>query len=282
MSSWFDSVKSFAQNLVGAEKSAKIASGANKALTVITSPIQSITNFKKAEAATAEKSTLRLLGEGIANTLAVVTPFTAAGKAAVVSVAKSLVPTTAKGALTAAVAVPVATGVLTSSPKARESLVDAPGGLVNLGTNIGKIVENPSVATVKETFTENPVLATGIAVATVGGVALAASPIIASVANTRAINESTEATQEAYRILPTSDPQRIVIEQMPTIVSPAPSPAVVAPLGEAPAVTPKKVTKKKKKAKKKPAKKKKTRRSKKKAKKKTTKKKKKTIKRSKK
>ncbi|MEK9171054.1 MAG: hypothetical protein AAB789_01950, partial [Patescibacteria group bacterium] len=148
----FDKVKSFAQNLVGAKASSAISSTANKILTVITHPVASAVNFKKAQEKTSKESTVSLVGHGIINTLAVVAPFTSAGKTAVASIASSLVPKTALGTGTALIGGIVGANILTSSPTARESLVSAPSGLANLGQNIGKVIESPTIDNAKNTF----------------------------------------------------------------------------------------------------------------------------------
>jgi len=275
--SLFSKVSSSLRNLVGVSASQKISSGANKALTVLTSPIQAISNFKKAEAQTAQKGALKLVSEGVVNTLAVVAPFTSAGKAAIVGVAKTLVPKTAKGVIASAVAIPVAASVLTKSEKARSAVLDAPSSLSNFGTNIATVIENPSVATAKQVFTDNPIIAGGAVAAAVGGAALALAPVIASTRQTEAIQEQTEQIGQQQFSAQPYNPTPQVIQIMPVPAQTVQAPAVVAPSEAAPAVsTPKK---KKKKPKKKAKKKKKTRRSKKKTKKKSTKKKKKTIKR---
>lgn len=110
---------------------------------------------------------------------AVVLGGTSVGKSIVSKVAKAIVPTTPKGVATAAVAAPVAVGVLTSSPKARETVVSAPSALTSFGKDVGAFIEEPSVSKAKEVVMENPlasaIVGTGAAVAAAGVVVPAVS-----------------------------------------------------------------------------------------------------------
>ena len=72
----------------------------NKILAGLTSPIQSILNPKKARQETAQKGALKLVGEGVENTLAVLAPFTAGGKSLITKAAVKSV-STVKGAVLA-------------------------------------------------------------------------------------------------------------------------------------------------------------------------------------
>lgn len=112
------------RNLVGEKTSAKIASGANKALTVLTSPIQSLTNFKKAEQETSKKSALKLVAEGAENTLAVLLPFSPAGKAGIAKTATKAI-STPKGIITTTAVAGGLTGAL-STKTGRELVASVP------------------------------------------------------------------------------------------------------------------------------------------------------------
>jgi len=71
----------------------------------------------------------------------------ALGKGAL-KIGKAAVPKTAKGALTAAITIPTAVGILSSSKKAREKVKSALNPLENIerGKKVGEIIENPSKA----------------------------------------------------------------------------------------------------------------------------------------
>lgn len=153
--------------------------------------------------ANVENKTLKTALETVANH-----PYLAAGvvaggitavaqPAAAAAVVKSAIPATTKGKVAAAVIAPVAIGALTTSEKAREGVLNAPSSLANFGANVGKVIESPSLATIKETFKENPVIATaatlGAAAVVGGGIGLAANTV-ATALNTRATNANTEPT----------------------------------------------------------------------------------------
>jgi len=114
-----------------------------------------------------------------------------------VSLVKAAVQTakpTTKLALLAA-SVPTA-GLLVNSSKARKAVVTAPAELYNFGSNLGKVVDNPSLSTAKELFTENPLIAGGTAAA--GGLLLGKGIFSAatSIASTQALQKNTEAISE--------------------------------------------------------------------------------------
>lgn len=88
----------------------------------------------------------------------------------------------------------VAGSALVSSPKATAAVINTPKALVNVGGNIGKVIENPSIEGVKKIFKENPVISTGAVVAGVGALGLGAGALantLATSANTSALKEQT-------------------------------------------------------------------------------------------
>jgi len=177
-----------------------------------------------------------------------------AGRAAIASVAKLFVPKTATQAIAATVAVPVAAKVLSTSSKARSAVVNAPSSISNVGENLGKLIDNPSISGAKELITENPLLIGGTAAAALGGAALALAPTLATHQNTKAIQENSQQminpAQQIYQALPAQQIELIIPAQTPLT---SPSTAVAAPTETlaAPAVQPSKPKKKKKKSKKK-------------------------------
>lgn len=103
------------------------------------------------------------------------------------------------GKITAVVATPIAAGVVTSSAKARESIIKTPGGLVNLGSNIGSAIENPSLSSISKIYKDNPVLASGATIAagaaTLGGLGLAANTVVTS------LNTSAQKAKEKTEVI---------------------------------------------------------------------------------
>lgn len=172
----------------------------------------------------------------------------------------------------------VAGSALLTSPKLLGKVSTIPSGLVNVGSNIGKLAETPSVSNATQIFKENPIITSAL----IAGVALtggaAASGLISSAINTRAIRENTKATQASVQTIVTqiptvSKPETTEILQTTNIPAPIATPIVTPTTSTTPTITKKK--KKKKKAKKTYKKKKKTYKKKKYIKKKTYKKKKK-------
>jgi hypothetical protein len=171
----FSSIKQTAQKLVdkvvlkvGESKAQKFVDVGNKVLTVITSPIQSISNFKKAEEQTAKKSTGRLIAETLETTittgLVAVAPFTSAGKTALAKVGSVAFGSIPKFAVSTTVL-----GAVASSPTVRETVAStlSPVNLFTTGQKIGNVIEG-----LPETSKEGASkLATGIALG-LGGVAL--------------------------------------------------------------------------------------------------------------
>ena len=103
-----------------------------------------------------------------------------------------------KSTAVAVAAIPVTAAVVSSS-KLQNSIVKAPSELANFGSNVGKLIDNPTIANVKETFKENPILsgaaiAAGAAVVG-GGLGLAANTV-ATFMNTKATKENSLASTE--------------------------------------------------------------------------------------
>ena len=155
----------------------KVVSATNTALTVLTSPIASITNFKKTKEETAKKSTLKLVSEGIENTLIAVAPFTSAGK----TLATKAV-STAFGSVKATATTLIVGGAIASSPTVRNTAINlvTPSNLVATGEKIGKIVEKTIATSPNPSGTEDLIKGTLGAVAGLGvaGLAVAGGKIL--------------------------------------------------------------------------------------------------------
>jgi len=70
-------------------------------------------------------------------------------------------------------------------------------GLVNVGANIGKFTEEPSVSSALDIYKQNPFIAGGLTAAGLGLSAAAIAPTISSISQTQAIREQTAAITSA-------------------------------------------------------------------------------------
>jgi hypothetical protein len=147
------------------------------------------------------------VGGLISDILTVATPFV---KLPVATVAKAspVVSTVAKTVAIKAISNPVKTlavgagalvagSALVTSEKAREGVLQLPSSLVNVGSNIGQVIENPSSETIGQLVKENPLIVGG---ATVAGALIAGKGIAGAVATfgqTQATKEQTQAIREA-------------------------------------------------------------------------------------
>ena len=132
------SLQAFVTKNVSAETRAKVVSAADTALTVLTSPIAAIKNFSKAKEETSKKSAVKLVAEGVENTLLVTAPFTAAGK----SLAAKAV-STAFGSVKNTAITLTAAGAAVASPTVRNTAVTAltPSTYIGAGEKVGNVIE---------------------------------------------------------------------------------------------------------------------------------------------
>jgi len=120
---------------------------------------------------------------------------TAAKAGTLVTAVKTLLPTTIKGKVVAAVAAPVVLGAVISQPaKVIGAVAKTPAALANIGGNIANAAANPSIANIKAIFTENPVIAGGVVA--LGAIA-GAKTLLPAVVTARQI----EATQEQTKAI---------------------------------------------------------------------------------
>jgi len=236
--------------------------------TVVQHPIESAKTIGNQTAfnALSEKTNAAPLTTQIKNILvstgtvaaAVALPGTATGRSIVAaagsSIAKVIAANPIKTIVATAAAIPIVSAVV-QSPKLQSGLANAPSNLANFGGNIGKAIENPSIASVTNIVKENPILST----ITVGGAALAAGTAANTVAtylNTRATKTNTESTLDSGSNVLTEGstisgtPSQIIIQNLTPTTNPTPTNAPRATT--APIKAKKKAKKKtKKKAKKK-------------------------------
>lgn len=112
--------------------------------------------------------------------------------------AKSLIPSTAKGKVVAAVAAPIVVGAVAKEPvKSVKAAISAPSELAQFGGDVATFAANPSVATAKEIIKESPVISAAVGAAVVGGAALKILPAVATARQTEAIQEQTKAIEQA-------------------------------------------------------------------------------------
>lgn len=158
----------------------------------------------------------------------------------------------------------IATPILAGSGRVREAVVQTPFSVANVGSNIAQVIETPTLSNIKEIYTDNPVVATGLTLAAVGGAALLTAKTISPILQTSAINEQTQAIETQTKVIKSSDLSTMSkqeIENLPkdTLVSFSHSPAEPAQVSSAPSVaeplskpvkkkSAKKTTKKKKKS----------------------------------
>ncbi len=176
----FTKLQNFVTEKVSASTREKVVGGINKALAVLTDPIKSIGTIGKQGAFTQlakaqdKKSTIKLVAEGVENTLIAVAPFTSGIKTAVTkAVVSSSLKTKALGA--------VLIGAVASSPTIRKTAIEVatPSNLISTGEKIGQFVEKAPEAQ-KDFFSDAVVLgATGLGLGAVvaGGTALLVNDI---------------------------------------------------------------------------------------------------------
>jgi hypothetical protein len=181
-----------------------------KGISAITGKQYGTTTIKEASETTFGK----VLGTAISATAIAATggylATTPSAAASVATAAKSLIPTTTKGKLIGTAAALITVPAVIKSPKLQEAIINTPSSLVNFGSNVGYVIENPTIENAKNIFKENPLIAGGIAAATVAvaGIGLgSAASIAASLASRSATKENTAA------ILETSQPQLQTLEQ---------------------------------------------------------------------
>lgn len=112
----------------------------------------------------------------------------------VVSVAKALIPATAKGKVIAAVAAPVVIGAVAKEPvKSVTAAIKAPSQLAQFGGDVASFAADPSLSSAKQIVTESPLISAAAGLIVAGGIGKVAAPIISGALTREAIQEQTEA-----------------------------------------------------------------------------------------
>lgn len=181
-------------NKVGSSKIGQKVFQPGGAVDIITKPIQAvgvivshpITTVTKGYGAAKQEvlgeSVEKSIGKVLLNTgtvaAAVLTGGTAAGRTAATTIAKSLVPKTAKQLAVTAVAAPVAIGVISQTKKPLTALAEAPGKLTAFGKDVGTFIEDPTIKNAEAILKENP----GVSIALgAGAVAAGAGALITGI-----------------------------------------------------------------------------------------------------
>lgn len=116
----------------------------------------------------------------------------------IISAAKILSPTTVKGKIIAAVAVPVVAGAIIKEPeKTISTIVKAPGELAQFGGDVATFASSPSLESAKEIISESPLISSALAVGGIVAVGKSIIPAIATSKQTTAIIEQTKAIESA-------------------------------------------------------------------------------------
>lgn len=102
-------------------------------------------------------------------------------------VGKTFAQLSPAGKIATAIALPIATGAIVQSPKTTLAVIKAPSSLANLGGNVGKFVENPSLTSAKDIVKENPILVGGLAAISTLAIGTGAANTIATIQNTQAV-----------------------------------------------------------------------------------------------
>jgi hypothetical protein len=117
------------------------------------------------------------------------------------TIAKALIPATAKGKVVAAVVAPIVASAVIQKPSL---ITEVPSKVLNFQTNVGSLVANPSVSSAVSLVKENPVISSVLLGAGALALGKGVAGTVATISNTLAVKESTKATKEAVAALPTS------------------------------------------------------------------------------
>lgn len=113
----------------------------------------------------------------------------------VVGAAKSLIPKSPIGKIALGTTGLLAGGAFIAQPKLVSSaVVKTPSSIVNVGGNVANLISDPSIKNATNIFTENPIVASGLAVAGLVATGALTGGVVSTLLNTSAIKENTAAT----------------------------------------------------------------------------------------
>lgn len=201
---------------------------------VVANPITAIKEspkvaLEKAKTQSLEKQTGKVLLNTGTVAAAVLTGGTAAGRAAVVSVAKSLVPKTTTGKVVAALAAPAAVSAVVSNPKIISEVAKLPGKSAAFGSDVGTFTKEPTLENALNIVKENPLISTIVAGGAIAAGAGALVTGVGALENIKTRESVQELTNTLTNQLPTTAENKTVsTTQTPfsptTAITPATAP----------------------------------------------------------
>lgn len=135
--------------------------------------------------------------------------FAGKGSKIIVKGVKSVVPSTAKGKVIAAVTAPIAVGAVVKQPKAAaEAVIKAPKELAQFGGNVADVAVNPSKESVSNLIKESPVLTAAAGAAGLAAVGGSVAGLVSGALTRGEIKKQTEAltTLAEKQVLTTTQP----------------------------------------------------------------------------
>jgi len=122
----------------------------------------------------------------------------------------------------------IAAGAVSSNPALLKKAASVPAGLVNIGSNVGKVSKNPSLEGVKNIVKENPVLTSALGAAALVGVSGAAVKTLPGVISSLSLAKAVEGMEESTGLL-----KDVIVDggkiANPAIVSSIPPGAIYTP-----------------------------------------------------
>jgi len=185
------------------------ATGVTTVANVITSGVEKITGKTYGRTSSEEflsTKTGQVLSTAAAGTAivgavaAVGSAVSAAGgvRAAASKVLTSVIPTTTKGKIIAAVATPVIVGAVTREPeKTLSTAINAPKELSQFGGDVATFAASPSIDTARAVITESPIISSAVAVAAAGAVGSVVAPVVGGYLQRETIQEQTKTLEKA-------------------------------------------------------------------------------------
>jgi hypothetical protein len=165
----------------------------------------------------------------------VLTAGTSAGRTAVASVAKAITPTSLKGKVIGALAVPVIAGAVINRPKESiKTVAKAPFELAKFGSDVSSFATNPTIANAKQIVSESPVISSAVALTGAVAVAKVGGNVISGILQKEAVQDQTKAIEAQTEVIKSQGSPSLTIPTTQTQPSlsgvSAPQVAQTAPL----------------------------------------------------
>lgn len=143
----------------------------------------------------------------------------------IAATASSLIPSTIKGKIIAAVAAPVIIGAVVQEPaKITKIVTKAPSELAQFGGDIAKFVSDPSLESAKQIIKESPVISGVVAAAAAVGIGAAAVPAISGYLTREEMEKQTAALEAQVKATEATNVGAISTLPYPSSTAPAPIP----------------------------------------------------------